>query len=137
MTNSTEIRTLRKPNLWPSAFWCLQRPETLFCRVLTIRTYFHARTRWKSWNFQFYSRNESIFVKNNFALFHIVANLNDFLLVGKAHLPNWYLLLRYCPENTAWHFSEPTSTRSEFYKALFVLPNLRFSSFCTIWKIFF
>ena len=30
MTNSTEIRTLRKPNLWPSAFWCLQRPETFF-----------------------------------------------------------------------------------------------------------
>ena len=29
-TNSTEIRTLRKPNLWPSAFWCLQRPETFF-----------------------------------------------------------------------------------------------------------
>ena len=26
---------------------------------------------------------------------------------GKAHLPNWYLLLSFCQETSAWYFSEP------------------------------
>ena len=71
-----------------------------------------------------------------FALFHIVANLNDFLprktSVGKAHLPNWYLLLRFCPDNTVWHVSEHRSTRSKCYKAIFDLQKARFLSFFAI-----
>ena len=46
-----------------------------------------------------------IFAKTIFALFDIVVNFNDFHLrkasVGEARLPNWYLSLRFCPENTA------------------------------------
>ena len=52
-----------------------------------------------------HTQNMGIFGKTILALFHIVANFNDFhprkTSVGKTHLPNWYLLLRFCPENTA------------------------------------
>ena len=33
--------------------------------------------------------------------------------VGHAQLPNRYLLLCFCPENTYWHFSEPRLKRSQ------------------------
>ena len=59
--------------------------------------------------------------KTIFALFHIAAYFNDFYTritsVVKAHLHNWCLLLRFCPENTAWTFSEPRLKRSKFYNS--------------------
>ena len=37
--------------------------------------------------------------------------------VGQAHLLNRYFLLCFCPDNTAWPFSEPRLRRSKCYKA--------------------
>ena len=52
-----------------------------------------------------------ILAKTIFALFHIVANFNDFhprkASVCQAHLPNWYLLLCFHRENMTQYFFEP------------------------------
>ena len=61
-----------------------------------------------------------IFAKTIFVLFHVVANFNDFhprkTSVGNAHIPKWYFLLFFRPENTSWHFSESILRRSKCYK---------------------
>ena len=82
----------------------------------------------------------SIFAKTIFALFHILANFNDFhpckTSVGKPHLPYRYLLLFSCPENAVWYFSEPILRRSKCYEAILILPKPRFLSFFAILTIF-
>ena len=52
-----------------------------------------------------------ILAKTIFALFHIVANFNNFhhrkASVCQTHLPNWYLLLCFHRENMTQYLFEP------------------------------
>ena len=64
--------------------------------------------------------------------FVVYRNRNDFHpldSVGEAHLPNWYFLLFFRPENTAQSSSEPRSTRSKGYKLLFPFLGPQFFAF--------
>ena len=74
------------------------------------------------------------------SVFRLFRDFNDFHLhwatVGESHLPYWFFLLCFCPENTACRFSEPILRRSKCYKALIILPKPRFSSFFAILKIY-
>ena len=79
---------------------------------------------------------EAIFILPNPLFFTFFAIFIDFYLhkasVGKAHIPNWYFLLFFRPENTVQYFSEPRSTRSKRYKPLFPFVGPQFFAISTI-----
>ena len=69
---------------------------------------------------------KALFMLPATTLFDFFPYFKDFYVhansVVEAHLPNWYLLLRFCPQIKAQHYSEPRLKSSFCYKALFTLP---------------
>ena len=80
MTNSTEIRTLRKPNLWPTPFSCQYGPKTFFFVEYGLLEHIFMRKRGEKIKILNFTHAEyGYFRQNHFRSFsHIVANFNDF-----------------------------------------------------------